>query len=194
MKRISFFLLIISNWCMAQNITKQITLGGGCFWCIEAAFVDVIGVELVVSGFSGGNVKNPAYREVVSGRTNHAEVCNITYNPQIISLKNILEIFFLIHDPTTLNRQGNDVGKHYRSIILYHYDNDLNIIMGEMEKYNTMYFNNKIITEIQKYEAFYPAEEYHQQYYKNNSQEPYCKIVIEPKLQKAKKLLNRFYK
>lgn len=194
MKRISFFLLIISNWCMAQNITKQITLGGGCFWCIEAAFVDVIGVELVVSGFSGGNVKNPAYREVVSGRTNHAEVCNITYNPQIISLKNILEIFFLIHDPTTLNRQGNDVGKHYRSIILYHYDDDLNIIMGEMEKYNTMYFNNKIITEIQKYEAFYPAEEYHQQYYKNNSQEPYCKIVIEPKLQKAKKLLNRFYK
>tara|TARA_B100000524_G_scaffold252497_1_gene136247 strand:- start:102 stop:641 length:540 start_codon:yes stop_codon:yes gene_type:complete len=179
---------------MAQNITKQITLGGGCFWCIEAAFVDAIGVELVVSGFSGGNVKNPAYREVVSGRTNHAEVCNITYNPQIISLKNILEIFFLIHDPTTLNRQGNDVGKHYRSIILYHYDDDLNIIMGEMEKYNTMYFNNKIITEIQKYEAFYPAEEYHQQYYKNNSQEPYCKIVIEPKLQKAKKLLKRFYK
>ena len=194
MKRISFFLLIISNWCMAQNITKQITLGGGCFWCIEAAFEDVMGVELVVSGFSGGNVKNPAYREVVSGRTNHAEVCNITYHPQIISLKNILEIFFLIHDPTTLNRQGNDVGKHYRSIILYHYDDDLNIIMNEIEKYNTMYFNNKIITEIQKYEAFYPAEEYHQQYYKNNNQEPYCKIVIEPKLQKAKKLLNRFYK
>lgn len=194
MKRISFFLLIISNWCMAQNITKQITLGGGCFWCIEAAFEDVMGVELVVSGFSGGNVKNPAYREVVSGRTNHAEVCNITYSPQIISLKNILEIFFLIHDPTTLNRQGNDVGKHYRSIILYHYDDDLNIIMNEIEKYNKMYFNNKIITEIQKYEAFYPAEEYHQQYYKNNNQEPYCKIVIEPKLQKAKKLLNRFYK
>lgn len=179
---------------MAQNITKQITLGGGCFWCIEAAFEDVMGVELVVSGFSGGNVKNPAYREVVSGRTDHAEVCNITYNPQIISLKNILEIFFLIHDPTTLNRQGNDVGKHYRSIILYHYDDDLNIIMNEIEKYNKMYFNNKIITEIQKYEAFYPAEEYHQQYYKNNNQQPYCKIVIEPKLQKAKKLLNRFYK
>ena len=194
MRRISFFLLIISNWCMAQNITKQITLGGGCFWCIEAAFEDVMGVELVVSGFSGGNVKNPAYREVVSGRTDHAEVCNITYNPQIISLKNILEIFFLIHDPTTLNRQGNDVGKHYRSIILYHYDDDLNIIMNEIEKYNKMYFNNKIITEIQKYEAFYPAEEYHQQYYKNNNQQPYCKIVIEPKLQKAKKLLNRFYK
>ena len=179
---------------MAQNITKQITLGGGCFWCIEAAFEGVIGVELVVSGFSGGNIKNPAYREVVSGKTNHAEVCNITYNPNIVSLKNILEIFFLIHDPTTLNRQGNDVGKHYRSIILYHYDDDLNIIMGEIEKYNTMYFDNKIITEIQKFEAFYPAEEYHQQYYKNNNQEPYCKIVIEPKLQKAKKLLNRFYK
>ncbi len=194
MKRISFFLLIISNWCMAQNITKQITLGGGCFWCIEAAFQDVKGVELVVSGFSGGDVKNPAYREVVSGRTNHAEVCNITYKPQIISLKNILEIFFLVHDPTTLNRQGNDVGKHYRSIILYHYDDDFNIIKDEIEKYNKMYFNNKIITEIQKYEAFYPAEEYHQQYYKNNNEEPYCKIVIEPKLKKAKSLLKRFYK
>ena len=112
----------------------------------------------------------------------------------MIILKNILEIFFLIHDPTTLNRQGNDVGKHYRSIILYHYDDDFNIIKDEIEKYNTMYFNNKIITEIQKYEALYPAEEYHQQYYKNNNEEPYCKIVIEPKLQKAKSLLNRFYK
>ncbi len=178
---------------MAQNTTKQITLGGGCFWCIEAAFEDAKGVELVVSGFSGGKIKNPAYREVVNGKTNHAEVCQISYNPEIINLNNILEIFFLVHDPTTLNRQGNDVGRHYRSIILYHNDNELDLIKREVEKYNKEYFNNKIVTEIQKYEAFYPAEEYHQEYYKNNSEQPYCKIVIEPKLQKARKLLNKYY-
>tara|TARA_B100001989_G_C24481797_1_gene434822 strand:- start:73 stop:657 length:585 start_codon:yes stop_codon:yes gene_type:complete len=194
MNWVLFFLLITLNWCMAQNTTKQITLGGGCFWCIEAAFEEAIGIESVISGFSGGEVKNPAYREVISGKTNHAEVCNITYNPQIISLKNILEIFFLVHDPTTINRQGNDIGKHYRSIILYHYDEDLNLIKDELEKYNKMYFENKIVTEVQKLKAFFPAEEYHQQYYKNNNDQPYCKLVIEPKLQKAKSLLSRFYK
>ena len=178
---------------MAQNTTNQITLGGGCFWCIEAAFEDAKGVELVVSGFSGGKIKNPAYREVVSGKTNHAEVCQISYNPEIINLNNILEIFFLVHDPTTLNRQGNDVGRHYRSIILYHNDNELDLIKREVEKYNKEYFNNKIVTEIQKYEAFYPAEEYHQEYYKNNSNQPYCKIVIEPKLQKAREVLKKYY-
>ena len=193
MKLISFLLIIICNCCMAQNTTKQVTLGGGCFWCIEAAFEDAKGVESVVSGFSGGQIKNPAYREVVSGKTNHAEVCHIKYNPEIISLKNILEIFFLVHDPTTLNRQGNDVGKHYRSIILYHNDNELEPIKREIEKYNKEYFNNKIVTEIQKFEAFYPAEEYHQEYYKNNTEQPYCKIVIEPKLKKARELLNKYY-
>lgn len=178
---------------MAQNTTKQITLGGGCFWCIEAAFEDAKGVESVISGFSGGIIKNPAYREVVSGMTNHAEVCQITYNPEVISLKNILEIFFLVHDPTTLNRQGNDVGKHYRSIILYHQDDELELIESEIQKYNKEYFNNKIVTELQKYDAFYPAEDYHQEYYKNNSNQPYCKIVIEPKLQKARELLSKYY-
>ena len=132
-------------------------------------------------------------REVVSGKTNHAEVCQITYNPEIISLNNILEIFFLVHDPTTLNRQGNDVGRHYRSIILYHNNNELDIIKIEVEKYDKEYFHNKIVTEIQKYTTFYSAEEYHQEYYKNNSEQPYCKIVIEPKLQKARKLLNKYY-
>ena len=178
---------------MAQNSIKQITLGGGCFWCIEAAFEDVIGVESVVSGFSGGSIKNPSYREVVNGKTNHAEVCQITYNSEIIKIENILEIFFLVHDPTTLNRQGNDIGSHYRSIILYHSDSELDVIEQEIEKYNKEYFNNNIVTEIQKYEAFYSAEEYHQQYYKNNNDQPYCKIVIEPKLQKARELLNKYY-
>tara|TARA_A200000113_G_scaffold95359_1_gene85281 strand:+ start:4477 stop:5013 length:537 start_codon:yes stop_codon:yes gene_type:complete len=178
---------------MAQNSNKQITLGGGCFWCVEAAFEDAKGVESVVSGFSGGQIKNPAYREVISGKTNHAEVCQITYNPDIININNILEIFFLIHDPTTTDRQGNDIGRHYRSIILYHNDDELNLIKSEVEKYDTEFFNNKIVTEIQKYESFYSAEEYHQEYYKNNSNQPYCKIVIEPKLQKAREILKKYY-
>ena len=179
---------------MAQNLKKQITLGGGCFWCIEAAFDNVNGVESVVSGFSGGKIKNPSYREVVGGQTKHAEVCQITYDPKTISLVNILEIFFLVHDPTTLNRQGNDIGTHYRSIILYHNNDELNIIKRELKKYNKKYFKNKIVTEIKKYEVFYMAEEYHQDYYKNNFNQPYCKLVIEPKLQKARELLNIYYK
>ena len=178
---------------MAQNTTKLITLGGGCFWCVEAAFEDVKGVESVVSGFSGGKIKNPAYREVVNGLTNHAEVCQISYDPAMIKLENILEIFFLIHDPTTLNRQGNDVGRHYRSIILFHDDTELSLIENQIKRYNKEYFNNEIVTEIQKFDAFYPAEDYHQEYYKNNSNQPYCKIVIEPKLQKARALLKKYY-
>lgn len=193
MFRLLFLVVFICNYCMAQNSNKQITLGGGCFWCVEAAFEDAKGVESVVSGFSGGQIKNPAYREVVSGKTNHAEVCQITYNPDIININSILEIFFLIHDPTTLNRQGNDIGRHYRSIILYHNDDELDLIKSEVEKYDTEFFNNKIVTEIQKYEAFYSAEEYHQEYYKNNSDQPYCKIVIEPKLQKAREVLKKYY-
>lgn len=193
MIRLLFLIIFICNYCMAQNSKKQITLGGGCFWCIEAAFEDAKGVESVISGFSGGKIKNPAYREVVSGKTNHAEVCQITYNPDIININNILEIFFLVHDPTTLNRQGNDIGRHYRSIILYHNDNELDLIKSKVEKYDNEFFNNKIVTEIQKYEAFYSAEEYHQEYYKNNSDQPYCKIVIEPKLQKARELLKKYY-
>ncbi len=192
-KLLCIFFLIIYNCCMGQDSIKKITLGGGCFWCIEAVFEDVNGVESVVSGFSGGEIKNPAYREVVNGKTNHAEVCQISYNPGVINLENILEIFFFSHDPTTINRQGNDIGRHYRSIILYHNDYELNLINKEIEKYNNEYFNNLIVTEIKKYKEFYPAEEYHQEYYKNNKNQPYCKIVIEPKIQKAREFLNRFY-
>ena len=193
MKFFFIFLTLISNWCMSQNTTKKITLGGGCFWCIEAAFEDVKGVNSAISGFSGGKIKNPSYKEVVSGKTNHAEVCQITYDSEIISLKSILELFFLVHDPTTINRQGNDVGRHYRSIILYHYDEDLEFIKNEINRYNKDYYNNEIVTEINKYEVFYSAEEYHQEYYKRNMNQPYCKIVIEPKLQKARELLKRYY-
>ena len=186
-------LLLISKWCMSQSTTKQITIGGGCFWCIEAAFEDVKGISSVISGFSGGKIKNPSYREVVTGKTNHAEVCQITYDSKIISLKNILELFFLVHDPTTINRQGNDIGKHYRSIILYHYDEELDFIKNEIDRFNKDYYDNRIVTEIKKFEAFYSAEEYHQEYYKKNSEQPYCKIVIKPKLQKARELLKSYY-
>ena len=191
--RFLFLIVFICNYSMAQNLKKQITLGGGCFWCIEAAFKDAKGVESVVSGFSGGDIKHPAYREVVNGKTNHAEVCQITYNPELINLKSILEIFFLVHDPTTLNRQGNDIGRHYRSIILYHCDSEINLIQSEIDKYNKKYFENKIVTEVQKFKVFYPAENYHQNYYKNNTDQPYCKIVIEPKLNKLRDLLSKHY-
>ena len=193
MTKYLFLIIFLSNYSMAQNMKKQITLGGGCFWCIEAAFKDAKGIKSVISGFSGGHIKNPAYREVVNGRTNHAEVCQITYNPEIINLKNILEIFFLVHDPTTLNRQGNDIGSHYRSIILYHNDSELDLIKSEIKKYNKKYFENKIVTEIQKFKVFFPAENYHQDYYKKNADQAYCKLVIKPKLNKARMLLSKYY-
>ena len=193
MIRFLFLIVFICNYSMAQSLKKQITLGGGCFWCIEAAFEDAIGVESVISFFSVGEIKKQAYREVVNGKTKHAEVCQITYNPEVINLKNILEIFFLVHDPTTLNRQGNDIGRHYRSIILYHNDSELDLIQLEIDKYNKEYFENKIVTEVQKFKVFYPAENYHQEYYKNNADQPYCKLVIEPKLNNARKLLSKYY-
>ena len=195
MKYIAFF-LILSNMSLAQNNSNQfnsIVLGGGCFWCIEAAFEDAIGVQSVVSGFSGGDVKNPAYREVTTGRTNHAEVCEITYDPTIISLDNLLEIFFLVHDPTTLNRQGYDVGSHYRSIILFNTAEEEKQILSLLEMYNKDYFDNSIVTEVKAFEAFYVAEDYHQEYFKLNQNQPYCQAVIAPKLQKAREKLSKFY-
>lgn len=194
MKLFAIF-LFACNLSVAQNNSdmKQLTLGGGCFWCIEAAFEDAVGVSSVVSGFSGGVIKNPAYREVVSGTTGHAEVCQITYDPSLISLPNLLEIFFLSHDPTTLNRQGNDVGTHYRSIILYHYEDEFSVISDIIANYNNDYFDGKIVTEVMKFEAFYMAEDYHQEYFKNNSDQPYCQIVIAPKLSKVSEKLSKYY-
>lgn len=172
---------------------QEITLGGGCFWCVEAVFEEIKGIEDVISGYSGGKIKNPSYREVSSSRTNHAEVCKITYDPKKITLSNILEIFFLSHDPTTLNQQGNDVGRHYRSIVLYNNMNEKKIIEDYIEKLNNEVYNNNIVTEVKKYEAFYKAEEYHQDYYTLNTEQPYCKLVISPKITKARKKLSKYY-
>ena len=173
--------------------SKYIYLGGGCFWCTEAIFEDVVGVKNVTSGFAGGKIKNPSYKEVVKGLTQHAEVCKIKYNPQKISLENILEIFFLSHDPTTINRQGNDIGKHYRSIILYNSKEEKERINNYINKINTKLFNNEIVTEVKDFTGFYKAEEYHQNYYKENKTVPYCKMIISPKLNKAKKKLTKYY-
>ena len=176
-----------------QNKEKSIVLGGGCFWCVEAVFDGVKGVKNVISGYSGGQIKNPSYKEVSRSKTNHAEVCKISYDDNTITLENILEIFFLSHDPTTLNRQGNDIGKHYRSIILYKNDEEKKKIVDFTKKMNEDFFNNKIVTEIKQFETFYTAEGYHQDYYKLNESQPYCKFVISPKVNKARKQLSKYY-
>ncbi len=182
----------LQNNNMSDN-QKEIVLGGGCFWCVEAVFDGIKGVEDITSGYSGGKIKNPSYKEVSRSLTNHAEVCKITYNKEIISLENILEIFFLSHDPTTLNRQGNDIGKHYRSIIFFSNKEEQKNILEYIRKIDSTVFDNKIVTEVAKFEAFYLAEEYHQDYFKLNEDQPYCKFVISPKVNKARKQLFKYY-
>lgn len=172
-----------------QENTAQATFGGGCFWCVEAIFERVEGVQKVVSGYSGGNVKNPTYREVTSGRTGHAEVVQITYDPGLVSFLELLEIFFKTHDPTTLNRQGADVGTQYRSIILYHdrsQENEARQVIRELDQANI--WNDPIVTQVEPFEAFYEAEQYHQEYYENNPNQGYCRLVIQPKVEKFEKL------
>ena len=188
-----FLTFSMNNTQANKEETKTIVVGGGCFWCVEAVFDGVKGVKSVVSGYSGGVIKNPSYKEVSRSLTNHAEVCEITYNSLEIELQSILEIFYLSHDPTTLNRQGNDVGKHYRSIILYNDNEEKKIITNYTEKINNDLFDNKIVTEIKKLDTFYKAEEYHQDYFQNNSNQPYCKFVISPKVTKARKELSKYY-
>jgi len=176
-----------------QNI-KTIYFGGGCFWCVEAVFEDVKGVIEVVNGFSGGEIKNPSYIQVSTSRTKHAEVCKITYDLQKINLEELLEIFFLTHDPTTLNRQGNDIGEHYRSIIIFNNQLEENIIKKYIQFLNNDIFENKIVTKTELFSAFYKAEDYHQGYYKLNKDQQYCKIIISPKISKARERLNKYYK
>ncbi len=158
-------------------------LGGGCFWCTEAVFERVEGVVNVVSGYSGGDVPNPDYNDVTSGRTGHAEVIKIKYNPDIISYSGILKMFFKAHDPTTLNRQGADEGTQYRSIILYNSEEQKTIAEEEIAKHIS-YFDEPIVTEIVEFSDFYPAEDYHQDFYDNNRENGYCSYVIAPKLDK----------
>jgi peptide-methionine (S)-S-oxide reductase len=172
-----------------MNKNRQIaTIGGGCFWCTEAVFQEVKGVEKVVSGYAGGNVPGkPTYREICSGLTGHAEVIQITFNADIISYEDILIIFMTTHDPTTINRQGADKGTQYRSVIFYH-DENQKIIAKEVVKQIQDYYTDKIVTEISELPIFYEAEKEHQNYYRDNTQQGYCSFVIEPKLSKLRKL------
>ncbi len=172
---------------MESGKYETCVLAGGCFWCMEAIFQDINGIINVESGFSGGHVQNPTYKEVCTGNTGHAESVRITYDPSVISFSAILDLFFSMHDPTSLNRQGEDVGTQYRSEIFYMNEDQKQIaenFIKNLEKKKT--FNKPIVTKIEKFTAFYPAEDYHRNYYKNNSEQPYCKYVISPKVKKLK--------
>ncbi|MGD2114632.1 MAG: peptide-methionine (S)-S-oxide reductase MsrA [Acidobacteriota bacterium] len=162
---------------------ESATLGGGCFWCLEAVYQEVPGVDRIVSGYAGGHTENPTYRQVCSEGTGHAEVVQVTFDPEEIPYRRILEIFFTIHDPTQLNRQGADRGTQYRSIILTHSDDQRRVadeVIAEMEGV----FSDPVVTEVEPLDVFYPAEDYHQDYYRQNRAQPYCQVVIEPKLAK----------
>lgn len=165
------------------------TLGGGCFWCTEALFQQLEGVERVVSGYSGGNVNNPTYEQVCSGSTGHAEACQITYDPDKISYDQLLEVFWKTHDPTTLNRQGNDIGTQYRSVIFYHDEQQKKRAESYKAKLEAAHiWNRVIVTEIVPFIKFWPAEDYHQNYYANNPGQGYCALVIAPKLAKLQQI------
>ena len=165
------------------------TFGAGCFWCVEAVFEDLKGVESVVSGYSGGEVINPSYKEVCTGRTGHAEVCQIIYDPKVISFEELLEVFWVTHDPTTLNGQGADSGTQYRSAIFYHNDSQKDIAERYKVKLNASdAFDDPIVTEITEYTNFFAADNYHQEYFKLNGEQPYCRAVIKPKVDKFKKV------
>lgn len=171
---------------MTQNNQNSVaTLGGGCFWCLEAVYDDMKGIQSVVSGYTGGRVAHPTYEQICTGTTGHAEVVQVTYDPNLVSYRDLLEVFFTIHDPTTLNRQGADVGTQYRSAIFYHDEaqkETAESLIAELEKANV--WDSPIVTEVTPLETFYAAEAYHQDYYANNAYQPYCQFVVRPKLAK----------
>jgi peptide-methionine (S)-S-oxide reductase len=170
---------------VSEKQTQTATLAGGCFWCLEAVFNNLQGVTDAVSGYSGGDLPHPAYPEVITGRTGHAEVVQITFDSNQITFQEILEVFFTIHDPTTLNRQGDDIGTQYRSAVFYHSPDQKQIteqVIADLEEQKI--WKNPIVTQVAPFEAFYPAEDYHQEYFENNPHQPYCQVVVAPKVAK----------
>jgi len=167
---------------------ETIVIGGGCFWCVEAVYQNLDGVKSVYSGYAGGTVENPSYEEVCTGRTGAAEVVEITYDKTKTNLDEIFKVFFTVHDPTTLNRQGADVGTQYRSAIFYKNENEKKVAQDLIKELNTEVFSNKIVTTLEPLKKFYKAEEYHQGYYENNKNKPYCEMVIQPKIEKFEKV------
>ncbi len=181
---------------MESNNLETATLGAGCFWCVEAVFDDLKGVTDVVSGYSGGHTENPTYQQVCSETTGHAEVAQITFNPDEISFKEVLQVFFAVHDPTTLNRQGNDIGSSYRSAIFYHSDEQKRVAEEVIKEVTDEgVYDNPIVTEVTSFDKFYVAENYHQEYFANNPNQPYCAAVVAPKVAKfRKKFVDRLKK
>jgi peptide-methionine (S)-S-oxide reductase len=174
---------------MTQSDFETITLGGGCYWCVEAVYENLKGVKSVVSGFSGGKNANPSYEEVCTGTTGHAEVVQITFDKNVTSLDEIFKVFFTVHDPTTLNRQGADKGTQYRSVIFYNNEEqkkEAQSIISELNKAKV--YQNPIVTTLEPFTKFYKAEDYHQNYYANNKNQPYCQMVIQPKIEKFEKV------
>jgi len=169
--------------------TETATFGGGCFWCTEAIFRSLKGVETVESGYSGGKLKNPTYKEVCTGETGHAEVIQITFDPKLISFKELLEVFWKTHDPTTLNRQGADSGTQYRSVVFYHSpEQKVTAEKYKVELNKENVYNQQVVTEITPFDQFYKAENYHQNYFANNRSQGYCQFVIVPKIEKFRKI------
>lgn len=172
---------------MSTTRTEFATLGGGCFWCTEAVFQQIRGVLKVESGYSGGAVHQPTYEQICTGKTGHAEVVRLTFDPAIVSYRDLLEIFFTIHDPTTLNRQGNDAGTQYRSVIFFH-DAQQQALAEQVVKEMAMVWDDAIVTEVSQAPMFYIAEDYHQNYFRQNPQQGYCSFVVAPKVAKARKM------
>jgi len=174
---------------MENEQLETATLGGGCFWCSEAVFDSLKGVESVVSGYSGGHQENPTYTEVCTGSTGHAEVVNVNFDPSVISFKEVLQIFFATHDPTTLNRQGHDVGTQYRSAVFYHSEEQKRVAEEVIREINEQeIYDDPIVTEVTEFTNFYSAEDYHQDYFANNPDQPYCSAVVAPKVAKFRKV------
>ncbi|MDC1038488.1 peptide-methionine (S)-S-oxide reductase MsrA [Candidatus Marinimicrobia bacterium] len=172
-----------------MNQTEITTLGGGCFWCVEAVFQRIDGVLNVIPGYAGGHVNNPSYREICTGKTGHAEVARIEFDPNIISYKQLLNVFWQAHDPTTLNKQGADIGTQYRSVIFYHSEEQKSVAEKSIKSANeSKYWPNPIQTEITEINSYTDAEDYHDNYYNENPNQPYCQFVIKPKLDKLEKL------
>jgi len=216
MKRLFIFLAIFLPFfggCQNQNPSTKVqlkkkpmntttpshfdtaTIGGGCFWCTEAMFAELKGVQSAVSGYSGGTVKNPSYKEVCAGTTGHAEVIQVVYDPSIITFAQLMQVFFLTHDPTTLNRQGNDIGTQYRSVIFYRNEEEKRIAQETIAEVATSgVYSDRIVTTLEPFEVFYKAEDYHQDYFSQNSNQPYCSLVINPKLMKFRKTFESLLK
>ena len=173
---------------MVDKNLETATLAAGCFWCVEAVFDDLRGVEDVVSGYSGGHADNPNYQQVCSGTTGHAEVIQVRFDPSEVSFREILQVFFTVHDPTTMNRQGNDVGTQYRSAIFYHSDEQKRVAEEVIREIaDAGIYDDPIVTEIVPFDKFWPAENYHQEYFSNNPNQPYCTAVVAPKVAKFRK-------